>query len=226
MREKLQENENEDPSTIVVSSSDSSPESSSRNTIVTSGKMVAVMAEEDASSMDVDFDNVESTRLVSEVVSSGAPEQPVVRKRGRPKSLKNKTSSMNLPKAKKGKRKEKLGIRENEKPLKLTMTINIKDSKITESPTRAFADLEEGILDDGLPTDKDEDTSEMETDEKLLNSQPKALVGFRIPKKQRVSTDEGDAVKKENGNQPLKVKFFKSYVHLKKRKILFENASY
>ena len=189
--------------TTVVSSPESAPERSSTSLLESSGNSDAPGTNvEEENSMDVEQVPSEDDSSASFTVdgSTVAVEEPVVRKRGRPKSSKRNGPTLNLPRAKKGKRKEKIDPPEQEKPLKLTMKINIKDSKITESPTKAFVDLEEDTLDERLQADEDDEdmTAKEDEDEKKPSTQPKALLTFKIPKKQRSSVEERDDVKKEN----------------------------
>ena len=197
----VDDDENE---TIVVSSSDSSPEGSLKKQLDNSrtADSSAIITDEETS---MDVDNSLSDRVQSEDLHSDASSpliEPVVRKRGRPKLSKNKKPSLKLPKAKKGKKADTIGSREPEKPLKLTMKINIKDSKITESPTKAFAEVGNITMDEKLHDGEDEEMDEKDGDEKKPSTQPKSLLGFKIPKKQRPSTED---VKNETLDRPSKV---------------------
>lgn len=191
---------------IVVSSSDSSPDESLKKRLDNSRTTESpVMITEGETVMDVDTsfpDRVQSEDLHSDI--SSPLKEPVVRKRGRPKLSKNKKPPLKLPKAKKEKKVSKIDSPEPEKPLKLTMKINIKDSKITESPTRAFAEVENITMNEKLHDGEDEEMDERESDERKPNTQPKSLLGFKIPKKQRSSTED---VKNETSDRPSKVWF-------------------
>ena len=161
----------------------------------------------------MDVDAAPSDRSLTEDFHtdiSSPVEEPIVRKRGRPKLSKNKKPPLRLPKTRRGKKLEriekveKVETPETEKPLKLTMKINIKDSKITESPTRVFAEVENSMVSEKLQNDnEDEEMEEKEVDEVKTSTQPKALLGFKIPKKQRPSTED---VKKETSDRLSKVR--------------------
>jgi len=168
---------------IVVSSSDSSPEGSSGTT----KPVVAASAGE--ASMDVDAPLSGGPQLEDRHSDASSPsEEPIIRKRGRPKLSKNKKPPK-VPKSKKQKKTERLEPQEPEK-MKLTMKINIRDSKITESPTRAFADVEDCSVDEKQQNAEVEGVNEKELNEKKPSTQPVALVGFKIPKKRKASVED------------------------------------
>ena len=181
---------------IVVSSSDSSPEGSSGTT----KPVVAASAGE--ASMDVDAPLSGGPQLEDRHSDASSPsEEPIIRKRGRPKLSKNKKPPK-VPKSKKQKKTERLEPQEPEK-MKLTMKINIRDSKITESPTRAFADVEDCSVDEKQQNAEVEGVNEKELNEKKPSTQPVALVGFKIPKKRKASVEDI----KGTSDRPPKVRY-------------------
>ena len=197
--------ENDNPQTIILSSTDSSPEKSTNSSLSDPGMTTATIKNDEAGfAMDAS-DSIQSQTSHFDNNPSTKVEETVVRKRGRPRLSKNKKPSLNLPRSKRGKRAEIDESPVQEKPLKLI--INIKDSKITESPTRAFAELEDNSLDERLQNNEDEDMDEKEAEEQKPSTPQKALSGFKIPKRQRPSTEENDSVKNENQNRSSKVRF-------------------
>ena len=181
---------------IIVSSSDSSPDGGSGTT----KPVVATSAGE--ASVDVDAPLSGGSQLEDRHSDASSPsEEPIIRKRGRPKLSKNK-KPQKLPKSKKQKKAERVEPQEPEK-LKLTMKINIRDSKITESPTRAFADVGECTVDEKRQNDEIDGMNEKELNEKKPSTQPMALVGFKIPKKRKPSVDDV----KGTSDRPSKVRY-------------------
>ena len=99
--------------------------------------------------------------------------------------------------SKKSKKKQKpLQLETLKSPPKLTMKIDIKNSKITESPTKSPSVVDdadnESIADDKGESSEEEDAKP--------STQPKALLTFKIPRKQPSSPSE----KKGNADSTAK----------------------
>ena len=165
----------------IVILSDSSPERG-KSSAISEGSSEPIAAE----ARDIVMQEEDSSVDYSDV-SFQSPVQAPVRKRGRPKKG---TQPLNLPKIKKkNKKKEKVESPLQETPpLKLTMKINIKDSKITESPTKALEELAKKSLKEVAKEAEKEDITEKEIVEPTPSTQPKALQTFKIPLKKQRST--------------------------------------
>ncbi|XP_065065184.1 TOX high mobility group box family member 4-B-like isoform X2 [Rhopilema esculentum] len=169
---------------MVVLSSDSSPEKngSELDSGVTSGVQFAT-----AQSSSMDTNDVQIM------------EPPPVRKRGRPRT-KNLLPSNVKKEPKKTKKKEKI-VSEDRPTPKLTMKINIRNSQITESPTKALEDLSKTFSDDRVE-EKHKEEHEEKHDEDIAEeddiedqpkpTQPKSLMSFKIPLKKNRSTGSSD----------------------------------